>query len=149
MTTEKYLRRLKWLENMIVSKQEKVDVGRSRATNMVAATDKDPVQTSPKDRLGEILSDVVDNDKELQAYKCEYKTIMGQVETLSGEYSAAYVYLRFAKDRNVKEVARTLKISRSTAYRIHYDALEEFENLYGEIYKNAKNFSTLEHFGTL
>ena len=149
MTTEKYLKRLKWLENMIVSRGEKVEIGRSRATNMVSATDKERVQTSPKDTLSEILSEVVDTDKELQTYKTEYKAIMAQVETLSGEYSAAYIYLRFAKDKSVSDIARTLNISRSTAYRIHGEAVGEFEYLYGDFYKNAKNFQTLEHFGTV
>lgn len=149
MTTEKYLRRLKWLENMIVSRGERVEIGRSRATNMVAPTDSDPVQTSARDRMGEILSDVVDTDKELSAYKAEYKVIMGQVETLTGDYSAAYIYLRFAKDKSVNDIARTLHVSRSTAYRIHNDAVEEFEDLYGHFYKNANNFQTLEHFETV
>lgn len=149
MTTEKYLRRLQWLENMIISRAEKVDLGRSRATNMVSPTDKEPVQTSPKDTLSEILSVVVDTDKELQTYKTEYRAIMAQVETLTGEYSAAYIYLRFAKDKSVNDIARTLNISRSTAYRIHNDAVWEFENLYGDFYKNAKNFQIMEHFGTV
>ena len=71
MTNEKYLKRLKWLENMIISRADKIDLGRSRATNMVVPTDRDPVQTSPRDKLSEIMSEVVDTDKELQTYKAE------------------------------------------------------------------------------
>lgn len=149
MTTEKYLSRLNWLENTIRSRAERIEVGRSRATNMVAPTDSDPVQTSPKDTLCEILSDVADLDTELQGYAVQYKLIMTQVDTLSGNYSPAYIYGRFAKNKSVNEVARELNVSRSTAYRIHRDAFDEFEKMYGDFYKSEKNFSFLEHFGTV
>ena len=149
MTTEKYLQRMKWLENMMICRAEKIDVGRSRATNMVAPTDKEPVQTSPRDALCEILSSVADDDKELQGYKSEYLYIKSQIDSLSGMYSSAYLYMRFAKDKSVNETARTLNISRSTAYRVHHDAIEEFEDLYGKIYKSAKTYQNLEHFGTV
>lgn len=149
MTTEKYLRRLCWLENTIKSRSEKVEVGRSRATNMVAPTDSDPVQTSAKDKLCEIMSDVVDMDVELQAYVTQYKTIMSQIDNLSGIYAPAYLYGRFAKNKSVNEISRELHVSRSTTYRIHREAIEEFENLYGETYKQEKSFAFLEHFGTL
>lgn len=149
MTTEKYLKRLKWLENMIISRADKIDLGRSRATNMVVPTDRDPVQTSPRDKLSEIMSEVVDTDKELQTYKAEYKAIIAKVETLTGEYSAAYIYLRYAKDRSVNDIARTLHISRSTAYRVQRDALYEFEKKYGETYKQEKKCEMLTHFDTV
>lgn len=149
MTTEKYLKRLEWLENMIISRSENIEIGRTRAMNIVSVTDKDVVQTSPKDTMCEIMSNVVDTDKELSRYKAEYNRIMGQVNALSGVYSSAYLYMRYAKGHNVTVIARALNVSRSTAYRIHHDAVEEFEDLYGETYKKAKNYQTLEHFGTL
>lgn len=149
MTTEKYLQRLEWLENTIRSRQEKVFYGRSKVTNMVAQTDKDPVQTSPKDTMSEILADVADTDKELQVYVAEYKLIMSQVDTLTGVYSPALIYRRYAKGDSVSEIARAMHISRSTAYRVHREALEEFEDLFGKIYKKAKNYRNMTHFDTL
>lgn len=149
MTTEKYLQRLQWLENTIISRQEKIDFGRSRATNMVAKLDKDRVQTSPKDTMSEILAEVADTDKELQGYVAEYKFIMGQVDDLSGAYSPAFIYLKFAKDEKVTDIARTMHISRSTAYRIFRNAVAEFEEMYGKTYEKAKNYKDLAHFGTL
>lgn len=149
MTTEKYLQRLEWLENTIRSRQEKVFYGRSKVTNMVAQTDKDPVQTSPKDTMSEILADVADTDKELQVYVAEYKLIMSQVDTLTGVYSPALIYRRYAKGDSVSEIARAMHISRSTAYRVHREALEEFEDLFGKIYKKAKNYRNMTQFDTL
>lgn len=149
MTTEKYLSRMSWLENMILSRAERVEFGRSRATNMVAPTDKEPVQTSPKDTMCEIMSDVADNDKELQAYKAEYLYIKSQIDSLTGVYSSAYLYMRFAKQKSVNETARTLNVSRSTAYRIQRLAVAEFEKMYGKIYKKAKNFQFMTQFDTL
>ena len=149
MTTEKYLKRLEWLENMIISRSEIVEIGRTRAMNIVAVTDKEPVQTSPKDTMCEIMSNVVDTDKELSRYKAEYKLIMSQVDNLSGAYSSAYLYMRYAKGHNVNMIARALNKSRSTIYRIHREAIEEFEYLYGKTYKQAKNYQSLKHSDTL
>ena len=148
MTTAKYLKRLEWLENTIRSRAERIEVDRGRATNMVAPTDHEPVQTSPRDALCEILSGVVDMDNVLQGYVGEYKYIMAQVDSLSGKYSPAYIYLRFAKDKKMHEIAERLEISRTTAYRVQREALAEFEELYGETYKCANNYQSLAHFGT-
>lgn len=149
MTTERYLSRLYWLINTIGSRDARIKTGRSRATNMVAPLDSDPVQTSPKDTLCEIMSDVVDTDVELNRYKAQFNFIMGQVNELSGLYSAAYVFRRYGRDQSINEIANEMNISRSTVYRVHHEALEEFEHLYGDIYKAAHNFQFLEHFGTL
>lgn len=149
MTTDKYLSRLSWLVNTIISRDEKINVGRSRATNMVAPTDSDPVQTSPKDTLCEILSGVVDMDKELSGYVAEFKEMMAQVDALSDPFAPAYLFRRYGRCQSVNEIARDMKMSRSTIYRIHRDALSEFEEMWGEIYLNRKNFSVMEHFDTL
>ena len=149
MTTEKYLRRLRWLTNTINSRAERIQTGRSRATNMVAPMDSDPVQTSPKDTLCEILSDVVDTDEELKGYVAEYKFIMGQINELTGTYSSAYLYRRYGRGQSVNEIASEMNISRSTAYRVHREALAEFEFLHGDFYKATNKFQIMEHFGTL
>ena len=152
MTTEKYLKRLSWLTNTITSRAEKMALDRSRATNMVVPTDNSPVQSSPKDTLSEIISDLADTDKELQGYIAEYKFIMSQINALTGIYSTAYIYRRYGRGQSVSEIASAMNISRSTAYRIHHDALEEFEKRHGKFYKKAKSYEILEkleHFGTL
>lgn len=149
MTTEKYLSRLSWLANTITSRSEKITLGRARATNMVVPTDKTPVQSSPKDKLSEILSEVADLDNEKQGYIAEYKYIMSQVDSLSGIYSAAFIYRRYVREQSIKEIAREMDISRSTVYRIQNDALAEFEEKYGETYQKENGYKTLEHFGTL
>ena len=149
MTTQRYLRRLTWLTNMIASRTEILDLERGRATNMVAPTDGDPVQTSAKDTMCEIMSKVVDMDKELEAYKAEFQFIMGQVNELTEAYASAYLFRLYVKDQSVMEIASEMKISRSTAYRVQRKAHEEFENMWGENYLHSKDFSFMEHFDTL
>ena len=149
MTTEKYLRRLSWLTNTITSRLERLEIERGRATNMVAPTDNEPVQTSPKDTLCEILSTVVDMDKELTGYVAEYKLIMSQVNGLTAPFAPAYLYRRYGRCQSVNEIASDMRMSRSTAYRVQREAIAEFENMWGENYLNSKDFSNVEHFGTL
>ena len=148
MTTDKYLKRLSWLANMITSRSEKIELGMARATNMVVPTDNTPVQSSPKDTLCEIMSDLVDTDEEKRVYVTEYRFIMGQVNSLTGVYSPAYLFRRYVRGQSMNEIASEMHISRSTAYRIHREALDEFEELYGETYKTTNKFSMLEHFET-
>ena len=140
MTTEKYLGRMYWLLNTIESKTEVKRLERSKALNLVAPTDGDRVQTSAKDRLGEILSRVVDIDNEIQDYVDEYLEIKAQVDTLSGNLAPAYVYRRYAMNQSMNEITEGLHVSRSTAYRIRDNALSEFEKKYGKTYKRVKSF---------
>lgn len=149
MTTEKYLRRLSWLTNTITSRLERLEIERGRATNMVAPTDNEPVQTSPKDTLCEILSTVVDMDKELTVYVAEYKMIMSQVNGLTAPFAPAYLYRRYGRCQSVNEIASDMRMSRSTAYRVQREAIAEFEDMWGDNYLNSKDFSNVEHFGTL
>lgn len=140
MTTEKYLKRMYWLLNTIQSKSEMQILERGRATNMVAPTDGDRVQTSVKDRLSEILTKVVDADAEINGYVEEYRTIKAQVDSLTGEFAPAYIYRRYAMNQTMNEITSGLNVSRSTLYRIRGNALTEFEKKYGKTYKKVKSF---------
>lgn len=140
MTTEKYLRRMYWLYNTIQSKYEMMILERGRATNMVAPTDNEPVQTSVSDKMCEIMSQVVDLDDEICAYIDEYRLIKTQIDSLQGEYSPAYIYRRYGQNQSMNEVARGLHVSRTTCYRIRDNALREFEKKYGKTYKKVKAF---------
>ena len=141
MTTEKYLKRMYWLLNMIQSKTEVKELERSKALNMVAPTDGDRVQTSAKDALGDILSRVADMDGEIMGYVEEYRVIKAQVDTLSNEFAPAFVYRRYAMNQSINEITEGLHISRSNLYRVRDDALKEFEKKYGKTYKRVKSFS--------
>lgn len=140
MTTERYLRRMYWLLNIIESKTEMVELERTKATKMTVPTDSEPVKSSLKDSLSDILANVADMDAEIQSYVLEYRTIKAQVETLSGEYAAPYIYRRYAQNQSINEVARGLHISRSSVYRVREDALTEFEKKYGKLYRGKRYF---------
>lgn len=140
MTTEKYLRRMYWLLNIIESKTEMIALERSKATKMTVPTDSEPVKSSLKDTLSDIMANVADIDNEIKAYVLEYRTIKAQVESLTGEYSAPYIYRRYAQDQSIREISKGLHISRSSVYRVREDALAEFEKKYGKLYKRKKDF---------
>jgi len=140
MTTEKYLKRMYWLLNTIQSKSEMLVLERGRATNMVAPTDGDRVQTSVKDTLGDILTKVVDTNAEIDGYVAEYRTIKAQVDSLTGEFAPAYIYRRYAMNQTMNEITSGLNVSRTTLYRIRGNALSEFEKKYGKVYKKVKSF---------
>jgi len=140
MTTEKYLKRMYWLLNTIQSKSEMLVLERGRATNMVAPTDGDRVQTSVKDTLGDILTKVVDTNTEIDGYVAEYRAIKAQVDSLTGEFAPAYIYRRYAMNQTMNEITSDLNVSRTTLYRIRGNALSEFEKKYGKVYKKVKSF---------
>ena len=140
MTTEKYLYRMCWLRNTILSQSEKVSQKEGQAINMVVPTDREPVQTSPKDKMCDIMSDWADTETELGELLRSYKVIVNQVNSLSGEYSSALLYRRYCYKQNMREIEREMHLSRSTLYRIHRAALAEFEKKYQENYKKLVNF---------
>ena len=105
------------------------------AMNMVVPTDREPVQTSPRDKMCDIMSDWADTETELGELLRSYKVIVNQVNSLSGEYSSALLYRRYCYKQNMREIEREMNLSRSTLYRIHRAALAEFEKKYQESYK--------------
>ena len=149
MTTEKYLTRLSWLTNTITSRLERLAMERGRAINMVAPTDSDPVQTSAKDTLCEIMSSVVDMDAELNGYVSEYKLIISQIDGLTAPYAPAYLFRRYGRGQTVREIASDMRISRSTVYRVHREAFEEFEEKWGKSYLTTEKISVMEQKETL
>ena len=148
MTTETYLRRMNWLLNLIESKTEMIALERAKALKITVPTDSEPVKSSLKDNMSEIMANIADMDAEIQRYVIEYRGIKAQVETLSGELSAPFIYRRYAQDQSISEVARGLHVSRSTVYRIREDALSEFEKKYGKSYRRKRNFKRIEKVGT-
>lgn len=140
MTTEKYLYRMCWLRNTILSQSAKVSQKEGQAINMVVPTDREPVQTSPRDKMCDIMSDWADTETELGELLRSYKVIVNQVNSLSGEYSSALLYRRYCYKQNMREIEREMHLSRSTLYRIHRAALAEFEKKYQENYKKLANF---------
>jgi DNA-directed RNA polymerase specialized sigma subunit len=105
------------------------------AMNMVVPTDREPVQTSPSDKMGNLMSEWADYDTELEKLKKLFKEMTEQVNSLSGEYSSAVLYRRYCYKQNMREIEREMNLSRSTLYRIHRAALAEFEKKYQESYK--------------
>lgn len=135
MTTERYLYRMCWLRTNIMSHSIKAAQSEGAAMNMVVPTDREPVQTSPRDKMCDIMSEWADNDAEVGKLVKAFKEMTAQVNSLSGEYSSALLYRRYCYKQNMREIERDMHLSRSTLYRIHRSALAEFEKKYQESYK--------------
>ena len=135
MTTERYLYRMCWLRTNIMSHNRAVAQTEGAAMNMVVPTDREPVQTSPSDKMGKLMSEWADYDTELGKLVKSFQEMTEQVNSISGEYSSAVLYRRYCYKQNMREIEREMNLSRSTLYRIHRAALAEFEKKYQENYK--------------
>lgn len=135
MTTERYLYRMCWLRTNIMSHSKAVAQTEGAAMNMVVPTDREPVQTSPSDKMGNLMSEWADYDTELGKLVKSFREMTEQVNSISGEYSSAVLYRRYCYKQNMREIEREMNLSRSTLYRIHRAALAEFEKKYQENYK--------------
>ena len=135
MTTERYLYRMCWLRTNILSHSRSAAQTESAAINMVVPTDREPVQTSPSDKMGKLMSEWADYDTEVEKLVKALKEMTAQVNSISGEYSSAVLYRRYCYKQNMREIEREMNLSRSTLYRIHRAALAEFEKKYQAEYK--------------
>lgn len=140
MTTQKYLYRANWLRNTIMSQSAKVTAREGMAMNMVVPTDREPVQTSPRDKMCDIMSEWADDDTELQRFLDDYRRIVSEINSIDVEYGNALLFKRYCLKQSMKNIAVDLNVSRSTLYRIHRNALAEFEEKYQAKYRKLTTF---------
>lgn len=81
MKAEKYLSQIRRLEKMIDVRNRDLEVLRTRATNISPKLTEDKVQTTiDQDKIGTIVSEIVDKEGEIETLKRKRGLIMAQIE---------------------------------------------------------------------
>lgn len=133
----RYLSQVEYIDMMISEKQDMIESMRSSVAGTSVRIDNERVQTSPKDRIGETCTEIADlcaqldsDINNLVSTKAEVmKTIDNYVDNLKEQ---KLLYMRYLKLMPIESIAKELRISRATAYKLHkssvYKISQKFEN---------------------
>jgi len=129
-----YLHSIKILAEKRDKKLEQIDELRSVATNCVAPTDKEPIQSSGSgDKMANIVGRIVDLTEEVNMYddiifgRTSYLARMG--EKLSDKRHWDYLKTRYIDCNGFYDTVMILDLSDSTAKRIDKKMISELTNI--------------------
>lgn len=134
MTTDAYLRKIRYYDAIIINHADEYQKLMGLATNIVAPIDSEYVQGSATDRIGNMVAKMVDTDSELSKIIVARKKIVKQLEQLSDVNSYNILFRYYALDQSFMELSRTLHYSKTHISRLYHKAIEEFEQKYGSTY---------------
>lgn len=135
MDSKQYLNQISRLERQIKNKLDEIAQLRTMANGITALNDGDRVQTSgDKDKIGAIISRIVDMEREVDVMIDKRCKIVEQIESLEN----ADYYDVLANIYILKKELKVIAIERGISYghlkKVHGLALKEFERLYGMLY---------------
>lgn len=137
MTTQEYLRQVEKLDAIIKNKQERVEYLRATLLGKGIDYSSERVKTSPQDRFSLTISEYLDEEKRISALLSELlvrrNEIVSELEQLPTKFYKV-LYLRYVKTLQFKEIMTEMKVTEDSVFRIHREAIKEFERLFGEKY---------------
>jgi len=134
MTTDCYLKKVRYLNTIILNHADEYARLMDMATNIVAPTDSDAVQGSVSDRIGNTVAKMVDYSDGLAKMVTERDKIMYQLEYLPDVTSYNVLFRYYVLEESFMELSRSLNYSKTHIARLHRKALGEFEREYGATY---------------
>lgn len=141
METKQYLNQIERLEKQIQNKLSEIYQLKTMACSVTVSNENDRVQTSPdKDRLGSTVAKLVDLEEETNRLVDEFvdkrKHIISQIDSMENVDYYHILSLRYVSKNTFEGIADKTGWSIRQTFRIHGQALLEFEKQYGTEYKN-------------
>lgn len=129
-----YLESIKVLSEKRDKKLEQIDELRSVATNCVAPTDKEPIQSSGSaDKMANIVGRMVDLLKEIEELDeiiRDRKSLVYRMSNkLSTDRHSQYIKLRFLEKNGFYDTVMIMGLTDSTARRIERKAISELTRI--------------------
>lgn len=129
-----YLESIKVLSEKRDKKLEQIDELRSVATNCVAPTDREPIQSSGSaDKMANIVGRMVEllrEVDELDEIIRDRKSIIYRLsDKLSTDRHSQYIKLRFLEKNGFYETVMKMELTDSTARRIERKAISELTRI--------------------
>lgn len=131
MMPKEYLRQLRTLTIKTYQKMDELDSLKAAAENVSAGIGSERVQTSPKDRMPDDISRIVDLESEIQKDIQELlilkNKIINEIQGLSNPVYIEILYKRYVEYKQFEEIAIEINYSYRQVLRIHGFALQEFK----------------------
>lgn len=139
MDTKQYLSQIERLDKMIQNKLSEIYQLKTMACSITVSNENERVQTSTdKDRLGSVVSKIVDLEKEtdrlVDSFIDKRNHIISQIDGLDNIDYYHVLSMRYVGRNTFEEIAKNTNWSIRKVFSIHGEALKEFENLYGSEY---------------
>lgn len=139
MTTKSYLGQIERLEKMIQNKLSEVYQLKTMACSVTVSNEGERVQTSTnKDKLCVAVSKIVDLEREteelIEKFSKKRKEIINQIDNLENIDYYHILSMRYVSRYTFEEIARKTNWSIRKVFSLHGKALQEFEELYGNLY---------------
>lgn len=136
MTAKQYLSQVERLNKMISNKLSEIYQVKSMALNISVLNEEDKVQTSgSKDRIGDMVSKMVDLEKEAQEYVNTYtdlrRKVIMQIDSMPKETHYKVLFAKYIEHKTFDVISEEMGYSWRQIIRIHGAALAEFEKMYG------------------
>lgn len=139
MTTKSYLEQIERLDRMIQNKLSEIEQLKHIATSITIAPKDVNVQvSSDKDRMGSTVAKLIDLEKETDRLVDEYmekrKRIIEQIDSIKDTNMYHVLSEKYVSRKGLRVIAVEMGYSFKQICRIHGDALQEFERIYGKEY---------------
>lgn len=139
MDTKTYLGQISRLERQIQNKLSEIYQLKTMACSVTVSNEGERVQTSgDKDRLGSVVSKIVDLEKEtdniVDSFVDKRKRIIEQIDGMENEDYYHVLSMRYVGKATFEDIAKSTNWSIRKVFSIHGKALQEFECMYGKEY---------------
>lgn len=139
MNTKTYLHQIKRLDMMISNKLAEIYRLKNMASGIFISTDSERVQSSGnKDRLGNTVAKIIDlereTDKLIDILFDKRNNIIKQIDSLSNSDYYQILALRYVNYDTFNDISDKTGWSIRQVFRLHGEALQEFEKVFGQSY---------------
>lgn len=135
-TPKEYLRQLRTAEIKIEQKEEELERLKSSLESISTGTDGERVQTTPRDRLSEEITRIVDLEKEINsdlgAMLMLRNKIINEIQSMDNPVYINILYKRYVEYKSLEEIAVEMNYSYRQIKRLHGISLQGFRKCYHE-----------------
>ena len=138
MTAKEYLNQIRICHHAIERKRKQRDRARQQMVYLSGISyDRDKIQTSPKDSLSEMVTNMVQLDQEVESAIFRYTFIMDRcismIHGLDNEVYKDVLFSRYVEEKDFETIACEMHLSYYRICHIHGEALQEFAKKYPNI----------------
>lgn len=133
-TPKEYLRQLRTAEIKIEQKEEELERLKASLESISTGTDSERVQTTPRDRLSEEITRIVDLEKEINsdlgAMLMLRNKIINEIQSMDNPVYIDILYKRYVQYKSLEEIAVEMSYSYTRLRHLHGRALQGFKKKY-------------------
>ena len=142
VTPKEYLRQLRVFSIKIQQKKEELESLKAAAENVTASIDNERVQTSPKDRMPEDISRIVDLENEIRedTHRLIFMKdkIINEIHKLNNPVYIEILYKRYVEYKSLEEISVELSYSYIHVKRLHGYALQAFRKQFQNYFARSR-----------